>query len=330
MPTSCIDFLMRKRRGEPPGVCVVFGDDEFLRRQARTTVRNWVLAGEPTELTFSTYSGDQASGPAVLDEVFTPPFVGERRLVEVESADSFVSANRPQLEKLATKASPCGVLLLDVRTWSASTNLAKMVELAVDCNGPKDWHVAGWLVKWTPFKYGKQLDADVAAWLVEAAGTELGVLDQELAKLATYEGENPSITRESVDALVAGNRLDTVFKMLDAALDGDTAKALRMLDRQFQGGESAVGVLAMISAQVRKLTEAARRVVAGEPMDAALRDAGVLPFVIRKAEAQLKRMGRARMVGMYRKLLEADLDVKGGSSLSERTVVERLLVGLAR
>jgi hypothetical protein len=62
-----------------------------------------------------------------------------------------------------------------------------------------------------------------------------------------------------------------------------------------------------------------------------LEQAGFKPFVIGKAERQLKQIGRARGKQLYRWLLEADLAMKGASSSPPRArlVLEQLIVRLS-
>ena len=68
-----------------------------------------------------------------------------------------------------------------------------------------------------------------------------------------------------------------------------------------------------------------RRIGVGQ----ALEQAGVRPFVVRKAEGQLKRLTRQRGRQLYRWLLEADLDLKGDSQMPPRLILERLILRLA-
>ncbi len=332
MTTKCADFVTKPPKGAPPPFIVIFGDEEFLRRESTSAVRQWVLGSDPDDFTYSSYVGD-IDLATVRDELFTPPFIGDRRLVVVEGADPFITAHRTALETLVTKPSPCGVLLLVVATWPSNTKLAKAVEqtgLAIDAAAPKAWHVADWCVRWSKQRYKKQMDKPAAEWLVELAGTNLGQLDQELSKLASFVGEKDAIDSATVDQLVAGTRTENAFKLFDMILEGDLVKALDLLDRQFIAGESPVGVLAMITAQLRRLTRAARETEFGSSTQEALKLSGIPPFAIDKARAHLNHFGRPRMETMYRRLLQADLDLKGSSSLSQRTVVERLLVELAR
>ncbi len=51
--------------------------------------------------------------------------------------------------------------------------------------------------------------------------------------------------------------------------------------------------------------------------------------MVRKNEQQLRRIGRQRGGQLYEWLLDADLALKGSSSLPPRLVLERMIVRLA-
>ncbi|QDU60099.1 DNA polymerase III subunit delta [Planctomycetes bacterium Pan216] len=333
MPVSSTDFLKRKQKDPVTAIYVVFGDETFLHRQVVDQIRQLALGDDPDDLTYAVHDGKQAAIADVLDDLFTPPFLGDRRLVHVEEGEPFISQHRDALERYAKSPSECGVLLLEAKTWRSNTKLAKAIEkdfIAVDASAPKAWHVPDWVVRWSRDHYKKQLDRETAAWLVELAGTELGQLDQELAKLTTYVGEAPAISIDAVNKLVAGTRTETAFKLLDMVLGGEASRAIELLDRMLVAGESPVSILAMATAQLRKLTRAAREAVAGVPLESAIKNAGIPPFAVQKSATQLRRLGRKRMAHLYRRLLRADLDIKGGTALAPRAVLERFLLDLAR
>jgi DNA polymerase-3 subunit delta len=333
MPAKASDFLSKKRRGPAPPIVVVFGDEEFLHRQCAQQIKKWILGDDPDDFCYSTYDGSQVTWPSVHDELRTPPFLGDRRLIVIDDADDFVSAHRTSLEAYLAKPSTCSTLTLMVSSWPSNTKLAKATEengLAIDAASPKPWLVPDWTVQWARSKYGKSINKEAASWLVELVGVHLGQIDQELGKLVASVGDQEEITAERVDQLVVGTRTDTPFKLLDMLLEGQLAKSLEMLDRQFVAGESPVGILAMVTSQLRRLARAARETDFGISTAEGLKAAGIPPFAIEKARQHLNHFGRARMESMLRRLLQADLDLKGSSALSPRTVVERLFVELAR
>ena len=250
----------------------------------------------------------------------------------------FVARYRPQLEDYVARPGRSGILVLDVKSWPSNTRLYKSVDahgLAVDCNAPASGKLVAWVGDWATQTHRCQIAASAAELLVEIVGPELGLLDQELAKLAIAADSDKKITPELVQKLVGGWRAKTTWDMLDLALDGNATEALRQIDRLLASGEAPVGLLAQISASLRRLAAATRLILQSEAagrrigVGPALEKAGVKPFVVRKAEGQLKRLTRQRGKQLYRWLLEADLDLKGDSQMPPRLILERLIVRLA-
>jgi DNA polymerase-3 subunit delta len=334
-----IDYLSAPQEYPPRPVCVLFGDDPFLKRQTLSRLRHEVLGGGDADLSFLVFEGRNADLPDVLDELATVAmFGGGKRMVVVEEADDFVSRYRPQLEDYLRRPKPTGLLVLELKAWPANTRLYKAVSsegLHVDCRSPAPARLTRWLVLWAKQVHGVRLLGSAAELLVERVGPELGLLDQELAKLALTTELGEKITAEAVAGSVGSWRAKTTWEMLDAALAGNVPGALVQLDRLLLAGEEPIAILAQISASLRRLATATRLVLqaesAGRPLalSDALEEAGVRHFVLRKAQRQLRQLGRHRGDRLLEWLLQADLDLKGASPLPRRLILERLIVRLA-
>jgi DNA polymerase-3 subunit delta len=343
-PTDALDFLAAKRKTAPPPVCVVFGDEPFLKRLVLAELRQRVLGADgdgsaDAEFSLTTFSGRTVELRKVLDELDTVAlFGGSRRLVIVEEADDFVSRNRPALENYVARAKFTGTLVLEVGTWPKTTRLYKAVAqsgLPIDCKSPAASRLQKWLIGWASQRHGAALQTAAAEELIEIVGPQVGLLDSELAKLAAYAGAEP-ITPDMVHDLVGAWRTKTTWEMLDAAAGGDAAEALRQLDRLLGSGEHPVAVLGPIGYTLRRFAAATRLVEQAivhsrrTTLRDALLEAGIKPFAAQKAESQVRQLGRARAGQLHRWLLETDLDLKGASRLEPRTVMERLIVRMAK
>jgi DNA polymerase-3 subunit delta len=133
--------------------------------------------------------------------------------------------------------------------------------------------------------------------------------------------------------MVGAGRVETVWKATDAATTGQSASALDDLDRLVSSGEAPVGLLAAMSASLRKVRYAGElRRRKRLDLGAACREAGVptFPSAIEKVGQQHAHLGPKRVRDLPRQLLQADLDIKGSSTLPPRTILERLFVELAR
>jgi DNA polymerase-3 subunit delta len=327
-----LTFLDKAGRHKVRPVYVLHGDEDFLKRQVLAALQELVLGRPGESFGLSTHAGDRAVFAAVHDELQTLPFLSPRRLVVVENADPFVTRHRAALEKYVAEPSPNGVLVLDVKSWPANTRLAKLVDASatVTCKAPGAQRLQEWCVQRASAAHGKELSAPAAAMLVDLVGPDMGLLNQELAKLAVYAGEAARIDTGDVDRLVGSSREENTWKIFDAVAAGRPGEALEILDRLFDQGEDALRVLGAFSMQLRRLAQAYRLTQQGRTLAAALADAGVPPFAVRGAEQQLRHLGRRRADRLYDWLLETDLGLKGSSALPPRTQLERLVVRLAR
>jgi DNA polymerase-3 subunit delta len=324
-------FLERVAKAKPQPVYVLHGDERFLKRRVLDALRTLAL-GADDAFGPSVFAGDKVAYSAVAGELATLPFLSPRRLVVVENADTFVTRERPKLEKYVAAPPATGVLVLDVQTWPANTRLAKLVpdEATVVCKPPAESRLPEWCVQWCAARHGKQLTAAAARLLVELVGAEMGRLDQELEKLAVYVGDAKRVGEEDVDTLVGASRAETTWKVFDLIGDGKAGEALALVDRLFEQGEDPFRLLGAFSMQLRRLAQAARLTAQGAALPAALEQVGVPPFGRAGAEKQMRWLGRRRLNRLYEWLLQTDLGLKGMSQLPPRTLLERLVVQLAR
>jgi DNA polymerase-3 subunit delta len=198
-----------------------------------------------------------------------------------------------------------------------------------------------WLVQWAAARHDVKLVQDAARLLMERLGTELGLLDQELAKLALYVNSGGKVDRKLVEQAGGGWRTSTAWNLIDAALSGNSVEAITQLDRLLQSGEHPNMLFGPISWSLRRLAAATRvyqtalRHGRRPPLSEALEEAGVPKWqrgVMDQAEQQLKQLGQERAGQLHQWLLETDLALKGSHSTPERArlALEHLIVRMDR
>src|SRR5207248_1466498 len=148
-------------------------------------------------------------------------------------------------------------------------------------------------------EHGKQLAAPAAQLLVQLIGPEMGLLAQELAKLAAYAGAATRIEPGDVDKLVGNSRAEEVWTIFDAIGAGKAGEALTVLDRLFDQGSAPQMVLGAFSYQMRLLSRAARLHAQGRPLPAALAEVGVFQWRAEKVAAQMRHLGQRRLARLY-------------------------------
>ena len=172
-------------------------------------------------------------------------------------------------------------------------------------------------------------------------GTELGLLDQSLAKLAlSLDDPTSGATPADVVDIIGGWRTKTTWDLLDAACNGNAGEALLQLDRILSAGEHPQAMFGAISWSLRRFAAAARNVEAleraGRPvrLGDALEAAGFRRYpqgALQRAESQLRQIGRQRAVKLFAWLLETDLALKGTHSAPHlaRLAMETLIIRIS-
>ncbi len=301
---SAVDFLAKPAAHTNASVFTVSGEDAYLRSKVLAALRQLLLGAGEADFSLTTLTGRDAQFRDLVDALASVSLFGDgRRLVVVEEADSFVSEYRPQLEDYVARPFQNGVLILDVKTWPANTRLAKAVAahgVTIECKPPNVRQTKTWLVQRAKSEHDVKLEAAAVETLVELLPPELGVLEQEVAKLALLVGDNRTVDAKLVRDNVGGWRTRTTWEMIDAIADGQATVAIAQLDRLIASGEKPHGILPQMSSSLRRFSVAVGQIEAAEadhrrlPLREALAQAGVLPFKLGDAERQLRRIGRAR------------------------------------
>ena len=339
--TSAIDYLTAKHPPAGQLVNVLFGDEPYLIHSVLQAFKESNLSGEDADFGLVQLDCSTAAWCDVVDALATRPLFGTGgRLVILQDADDFVKQYRSNIEDYAKAPTTDGVLVLTVQTWQKNTRLYKQNDktgLQIDCRKPSEKQLVTWLCKEAKRRFGFNLPAESAREMVEIIGCEIGVLEQELEKLALVTDTKTPLTPTQIRERVGGWRTKKAWDMLDAACDGDASEAIKQLQRLIHAGQHPIAILGQIAHSLRHFALATQIYRRAEKqgrrisLRAALEATGVQHYFLQKAERRLKRLGRHRAGDLYRWLLDADLAMKGRSSLLPRArlVLEQLLVRIA-
>ncbi|MBN2209853.1 MAG: DNA polymerase III subunit delta [Sedimentisphaerales bacterium] len=312
-------------------VTVIYGKERRLVTDQLEEIIDIALEGADPQLALSRYDGDTVELADVLDDLRTTPFLSPRRVVVVRDAGDFISKYREALEAYVERPSPTGVLILTPDSFPSNTRLAKAVAKSgnvIACEPVKRYELPAFLNRYAQDHYGLTLGRDAANMLIELTGTEVGLLEAEIDKLAAYvngpEGPGKAIRLEDVIALTGQNRQLTVFEVIDAMTAGEAGTALtgleRMLNQDRNAQFTAVGAFAW---HVRRLYDARLLLDAGISKAEIPRKVRVWsqPDVFMRQVSHWHIEDIGALLGQ---LLEIDLAAKTGGDL--RTALELLIV----
>ena len=324
------EFLSKNTTLPDIPVLVLYGSERYLKLETLKLIPG--LADETEDVALTRTSGKDADLKSVCDELLTVSMFGDKRIVVIDDADDFVSQNRAVLEKYVAHPSKTSLLILDVKSWPKNTKLAKATDkigLNLECGELKGAALVKWLIRTAAEVHQKQIDRDAAALIVQLAGDSLGLLQQELDKLASLVGDAETITPEDVTRVVGGWRIETTWVMLNAVRDGEMSTALECLNKLILAGDAPQKILGGLTFTFRKLAEATEYARQTRDLPEALRSAGVFPAAIGPSERYLIRLGFDKASRIFQMLIDADANMKGGSRVAPKLQLEALFVKLA-
>jgi DNA polymerase III subunit delta len=329
-----LSFLTSIAKAKRQPVYVLLGDEDFLVRRCREAIISRVVGDADPSFAVASYPGDKLDFSMVRNELETLPFLAPARIVIIEQADTFITANREALQKYVAAPSSINVLILEPKTFPETTLLAKALSdsAKITCKAPKDYKLLDWCIGWSTTAHQKRLSRDAAEYLLQQVGPSMGLLAQELDKLATSVGAAGEITPADVERFVPRSRSANVFLIMDAIGDGQPQAALGILSELLDDGEEPIALLGALTSQLRKLANVGRLVAQGQPLAIAMDMAGIMkwPQARQSAERQVKHLGRRRLDQLTDWLIEVNLGLKGNNPLPPRVQLEMLIVRLAR
>lgn len=151
----------------------------------------------------------------------------------------------------------------------------------------------------------------------------------ELQKVAAYAAGANGLDPPVLDLLVPPGREERVFDLLDAAAEGDGARALALGNALRRQGEPLPLLLFLLARHLRTMVRVAAACRGGVRPDAVAARLGLHPFVARKALEQSRRWDEAALAAAWEAVWRAEFGFKSGR-LQEAPALDQALLGIVR
>jgi DNA polymerase-3 subunit delta len=299
----------------------VHGDEPLLAQEAADAIRAAARAAGHVERKVYTVAGAHFNWSEVLGAACALSLFAERQLIEIR-----IPSGKPGKEGSEALQRYCESLADDVVTlvqlprldgqqlksgWLGALDAAGVV-VRVDAVERKA--LPAWIAQRLAAQ-GQRVHADEAgrrtlAFFADRVEGNLLAAHQEIQKLALLypPGE---LSFEQVEQAVLNVARYDVFKLGEAVLAGQVARALRMLDGLRAEGEAAVLVHWTLAEDIRALKRVKDAVAAGRPLPLALREARVWGLRERLFERALPLLSEHALAALVESAQVCDGLVKG-------------------
>jgi DNA polymerase-3 subunit delta len=346
---------------------VIYGSDPLARQEAFAKLKAELDKDGSLFTNSATFDARQTTPQEVMAACDTVPFLGDCRLVVVEGLlqqGGRVKKGRKRAPSRAAKAEaaddpaddggPWATLADYISRMPATTTLVVLDDEVPASNGlltaigplgkvehcvpPSERDLPGWVMQRAK-KMGLKLDAPAARVLADLIGPDPMTLASELEKLLAYSGgssvgQGPSpdaaVVREAdVRELVSRAKEHKGWELADAVLEGQGAKAARVLNELLEDGQPAALLLATVAGRYRRIAIVRDMLDRGEPgTQIARRLAVKMGYGLDKLIDQAQHTPSATVRAAYARLIQAELDLKRGL-MDDRLAIELAVQELA-
>ncbi|MCU0453685.1 MAG: DNA polymerase III subunit delta [Bacteroidetes bacterium] len=316
---SQAEFLKRAAAGQVAPVTLVHGDEPLLLDECVSAVVDHAVDESLREFNLDIIDGSRADIRDVLAKASSFPMMAERRVVVIRSFERLVGGDKAKEMFAGYVARPMETTRLvlvaedpDFRR-KPFTDLKKHADV-VECKPPWDNEIPPWTVERAK-RFKKTIGIDAARMLQAYVGDSLMGIHRELDKLSVYVGERPDITEEDVSAVAGASRGYTVFDLQNAIGRRDLRSASTVLRRMLESGESAPGIIVMLTRfflQLWKLREMKQQRMPDAEIASALR---MSPYHLRGLAAFLPQHTVREVEEALQALRNTDRAIKTGADV---------------
>ncbi|MEX5215698.1 MAG: DNA polymerase III subunit delta [Nitrospiraceae bacterium] len=318
------------QREPVPPLCLVEGEEEELRRNSVTTLKDGILGpGSDDVFNCAQFYADEDGAGRILTAAREIPVFAPRRVVIVKQADKITA--RDQDAWLAYLTDPCETTALILTAEKLDkrlrwTQVLMKRALVVDCGPLKGAALTEW-ISGEAARVGLTItDAGIEV-LRESAGHSLALIKRDLEKLALTTPAGAAAGAAEVEAARGIEPGASVFDLTTAIAAKDCRRTLEILARNGEAGEAPLRILGALVWQYRRLWKMKELFAQGRSAGEVSRPLGIEPY---RVKGFLSRFSDPHLRRAFELFVETDSKLKGGSAGSGRRVMEALLLSLCR
>jgi DNA polymerase-3 subunit delta len=175
-------------------------------------------------------------------------------------------------------------------------------------------------------KFKAEISPEAVDKLIDIAGNDLWFLSNEIKKLVNYK-KGERVNAADVVLLVDPKIETAIFKTIDAISQKNKEQALLLVHQHLEKGDNPLYLLSMINFQFKNLLIVKDLMEKHEPYYLISKKAQLHPFVVRKSYQQAGRFTFLELKKIYRKIFQADLEIKTGK-ISPETALDLFIAGI--
>lgn len=327
-------IIAKIKTGQSWPVYLLYGEETYLSRQLEIQITEQLLPADERETNVIAFDSDPEPA-ALINIIDSAPFFGSKNVIVIRGTTLFKAkkdgegpkmGNDDLLQIFSNMPPYSHVILISDSKVDKRKKLFKIVDkygVVIECSPMKVRDVREWLHKQLA-DAGRKMDNQAMEHLLAILSLmpqiSLGFMQNELDKIFLYTNATKSITKQDLQEILSSLPEVSVFAMIDAVCQKQTAKALVLLQEQLASGQHPLQIIALLARQVRMLCQAKEYSQVMSSQEVA-KQLGVPPFVGDKLIRQSTNFSFAVLKNTLVSLAEANCNFKLGSGIILENIV---------
>lgn len=276
----------------------------MLQQELRRTINEFVKVH--TDMGLERLDGEEVAYDRIRESLESLPFLASKKLVVLKRPSAQKQFVERAEQLLGSLPESIDVVIVEPKL-DKRLSYYKFLKKSTDFKEYNDLdtpQLARWLTEQAAAA-GGSLSLRDADTLISRVGIDQQLLSQELEKLLLFQ---PEVTEASIVNLTERAPQSTIFDLLDAALKGNTGRAVALYEEQRALRIEPVQIVALLGWQLHIL--ALVKTAGGRDAGSIASEARLNPYVVRKSMAIAERMTYAELKALICRVTELDLRLK--------------------
>ncbi|USS92866.1 DNA polymerase III subunit delta [Fructilactobacillus ixorae] len=313
---------------KPQPVYLVLGRNEYWESRIMHQVQQLIPEAERT-MNYATYDLEETPLAVALNDAWSVPFFGDRRVVVMQNA-TFLTGAKPKMsgkhdvDELIKylQAQPAETVLVIFAPYEKIDNRKKVVKqlkksaTVIDLNAVSERETTQFVQQFIE-KQQYQIEPDALTELLARTQGDLAQIMNELQKLLLFCQDERTITATVVDQLVPKSMMQNVFELVNDLLAGKTNAAIQFYHDLVTQREEPLKINAILEGQFRLLLQVKILRGQGQSQSMMAQKLKVHPYRIKLAERLLNRFTRKYLEQAYLALVAIEHQLKSSSANPE-------------
>lgn len=297
-------------------VYLVCGDEEVLMQETLSLIRQKAATAGFTDRLRINIETD-ADLENSYTHAYTPPFLGQRRLLELHWKGKPSKSGQEFLQAYALHPSPYSLLLvrlakLDSKTEQTQWFKALEKKTVVISIWPlPQTQFPSWLIQRAKAE-NFQLTPEAAQLLAHSVQGNLQAAAQEIEKLSLLG--LPTVDRSTIEDLIVDQGCFSAFELVDQALAGNASQVLRILQYLQKEGSEPLLILGAFTFELRTVAKLANELQKGGNLSTLFTHYRIRLTKQDALRAFFRRHGESSLFNLFLKAGEIDRIAKGASN----------------